>query len=321
MLPTKIFSILILFFSAFSFGLSQNYQPMVLENKYWVMQKYYSLDESNIESGYAIYFQGDTIINDFSYKNVFRTNLSGSHPCPPSEAPCFQFDLPYASMDATLIGHIRESILDLSVHYLALDDDQGCYSDIQETTLFDFSKMVGDTLNDCLVDGLGGMYTDGFGIIESYNNLEVFGKMRNAQRTTGKVTYIGLPFDGDINIFEEVGIEGFGLFHKFNNLDVLYDYCEDAMGDCNLISNTSELRLSSNVRVFPNPVKDQINIEIASILIGSKFSIITVSGKEIRTGMLTSVTTDLSLYDLDTGFYFITIQTDQGRSTTLFSKI
>ncbi len=294
---------------------------MVLENKFWIMQEFLSNDANNVQSGYALYFKGDTLINGSMYKNVFRSSLSGSHPCPPNEAPCFEFDLPYASMDTTLMGHIRESINDMRVYYLTTDDAQGCYSDSQETTLFDFNKMVGDTLNECLVEGLGGNYTDDFGIIESYSMLDYFGKERNAQRTIGNITYIGLPFQGDVHIFEEVGIEGFGLFHEYNNLDILFDYCENDMKGCKLISNTSEPRLSSNIKVFPNPARDKINIEIDLDLIGAKFSILNNSGRRFQSGVLNHTTTHLSCEDLESGLYFISIQNGVGEITLPFTKL
>lgn len=304
--------------NSFQFS-SQNYQALVSENKYWIMRRYYSLDINNISSGHAIYFKGDTSINGIVYKNVYKSNLSGTHPCPPYSQPCFEFDIPYASMDTSLIGHVRESTADMIVYFRAVSD-QGCYSSEDEVTLFDFGKQVGDSLNQCLYEAVGGLTNNGYGLVDGYQEVEKFGYLRNAQTTTGFLGFIGLPFEGEINIIEGIGAENHGLFHRFWGLDEMHDYCEGDIGECQLISSATSLKLSSNIKTFPNPASDEIHITVDRAFLGSPFFIKSISGEIIMKGSMSYMHQTVNTNELMAGLYIIEIDGKKGKQISRFIK-
>ena len=65
------------------------------------------------------------------------------------------------------------------------------------------------------------------------------------------------------------------------------------------------------ISVFPNPSKELIRIKIATVLIGSTYSIIDPLGKKVHGGKLSSQTSAVNIGALKAGIYFIKIK---GRS-------
>lgn len=63
------------------------------------------------------------------------------------------------------------------------------------------------------------------------------------------------------------------------------------------------------VKLFPVPAKDQINIDFPSSIQGSPFSIYSISGNLVSTGVLADNSIDIS--NLPKGSYFIRIETEK----------
>ncbi|MBK9256406.1 MAG: T9SS type A sorting domain-containing protein [Saprospiraceae bacterium] len=277
-------------------NLFAQYTPLVSENKFWIYHQYYSNDKPNLTSGYLINFEGDTIINNTNYKKVWHQELSGTHPCPMGQAPCFTFDQPYRTIGKFIVGYIREDIDERKVYFKSED---GTYCNQEEYLLFDFSLSVLEELDDCTKEALGSLMD--FGIIDSISNSHVFGEIRSVLHTTGFVTYIGLPYTGQVNILEGIGFEKYGLFHEYNNLSELRDFCEGSLIDCNIISSTKDAPLSSDnkISITPNPALDIIKIETTSDI--SNFEIIDQKGRIV-------ISTDqktINVSNLFSGLYYV----------------
>lgn len=229
---------------------------MVGEGKYWIYANFYSNDAPKILGGFIISLKGDTIVDNMIYKKVLRHELSGSHPCLPIQMPCFIPDIPYNITNTITIGIIRELPADKRVYYRAISQT---YCEEDEYLLFDFALDVGDELDECKKNAIGGKAN--FGIIDSVTVQDVYSRERRIMHTHGFVTYIGLPYEGDIQLIEGIGFDGYGLFHEMNNLSVLFDFCEGSLSDCNILSNVFDPDLRNIITIYPNPTNDKLYIE------------------------------------------------------------
>jgi len=252
-MKTKIFFLVmaIVYFSS----ANAQYLPLVEEDKYWILLVNFGSDFPNAASGHLLHFEGDTLIDNQFYKKVIKQELEGSHPCPPQEQPCFSIDRPYNTFSRGTLGFIREEVDFQKVYFLPLSQQ---YCKTEEFLLFDFSKQKNDTLNDCLRTAIGKNPDNDFGIVDSLTNEFLFGRQRNILNTNGSVTYIGLPFEGNIKIAEGFGFENYGPFHRFNNLDGLVDFCE---GNCEILSSTKSSEDDFFIKIFPNPTSSILKIE------------------------------------------------------------
>lgn len=297
----KIFLILML--TVFNMGSTfGQYIPMVNENKFWIYKNYYSNDKPNLTSGYLINFEGDTTIQNVPYNKVWHQELSGTHSCPPLQTPCFVFDQPYHIVDKFLIGFIREDINEKKVYY---KPKTGTYCNEEEYVLFDFSLEQHDTLDDCKKAALGSQMD--FGVIDSISYQLIYGEYRKIFHTFGFVTYIGLPYEGQVNIIEGVGFDRYGLFHGYNNLFELVDYCEGSLNDCNIISKSTEL-LDEAIVFYPNPTEDLMYVKGNFHLASAK--IISYTGQETK---VPNYGNTIELKGIPNGLYILEITTNEGK--------
>ena len=244
------------FFLLLSLAAKAQYIPMLEESKYWIHYTYYDSDHPNISSGHLITIDGDTLILNLSYKKIWIKGLKGSHPCPPSQQPCFQLDYPYTTTSADIVGFAREDLAAQKVYFLPA---AAWFCQTLEYELFDFSLLQGDALNDCLQDAVGTMGQPGYGLVDSLTTEEAFGKIRRVINTYGVVTYNGLPYSGRVGIYEGIGFGGFGLFHRYSNLTLLHDFCE---GNCNILSATDDITTESTLEIFPNPAVQSAHLKL-----------------------------------------------------------
>lgn len=293
----------LLFFLA-CFQAYGQYIPMVRENKYWIFNHYYNNDKSNVDSGFLIQFKEDTLLDNKSYKKVYRQELSGTEPCPPSQRPCFSFDLPYHSIGQTLIGFIRENEAEQKVYFKSVSGD---YCNEAEYLLFDFFLAPDSALDTCKKEALGGQA--GFGIIDSISLEFYYGKMRKTQHTFGYITYIGLPPIGVVNIIEGIGFERFGPFHEVGNRNELYDFCEgNSPENCGILSGVKAAVNTPRLLLYPNPASEFIRILLpAEIRKTGTYRILNCSGQLIREGEIPEGAGEYSMRvsTLPAGMYFI----------------
>lgn len=231
-------------------SISAQYLPFVEEGKFWIYTNHFQSDMPSAISSHAITFKGDTLINSLMYKKVFRYNLKGDHDCPPHERPCFQVEYPYQAESKWLISFVREDLDEKKVYHLPIDSNEFCASG--DHLLFDFSLMVGDTLNDCLFSVIGIDTEPGVGVVDSIKMENAYDKARNTLWTYGFEISIGLPFPSQIPIYEGVGAGSFGIFYK--PLSVFSDFCEGDIERCNSIfSNDRATYAVNEINIFPNP--------------------------------------------------------------------
>jgi len=295
---------IIFLFSFVSNMLHGQYIPIVEEGKFWIYLNHFDSDHPVAVSGHAITFQGDTIINSFSYKKVYKHGLSGEHNC--QFPPCFQFDIPYQTISKTLVSFIREDTVNKKVFNLPALNYGFC--DTIEHLIFDYSLDIGDTINSCIYEFIGADFDHHppLGIVDSIKVTERFGKNRTTIFTTGTQKYEYLPIIGEILILEGVGLENYGIFHE--PLSYLVDFCEGGMETCEIILANSTLESKKEVNIFPNPTNGVLQIsiekeELKSIRIFSAMGVFVTDF--IRTNSL-----DVS--NLEEGIYFLELTSENG---------
>lgn len=302
-MKAKIYLILFMMFTLAHKAISQ-YVPMVAENKFWIYQQFWSNDKPNVSSGYLIHFEGDTIINNTTYKIVYHRDLSGTHPCPPGQRPCFVFDQPFRIIGKYIIGFIRDDITEKKVYFKSIS---GTYCGEDEYVLFDFSLKVGDELDSCKRSAIG--FEQNFGRIDSISSIQSFGTLRKVFHTTGFTSYIGLPPIGQVNLVESIGFEKHGLFYEPNNLNELYDYCEGPFNECNIFLKNTDMINHKLFNVFPNPVKNTAyydsNIHVKSATIFNLYGQIKYPKTEMGS---------IELDGMDSGVYIVKVITKEGET-------
>jgi len=60
-----------------------------------------------------------------------------------------------------------------------------------------------------------------------------------------------------------------------------------------------------NFRVYPNPVKDVIHINVESKFVGTRFTITTISGQKVSEGKIEEGDSVVNIQDLSEGIYFM----------------
>lgn len=232
-------------------SLYAQYTPLVEEGKFWIYRNYEFSDMPQSVSGHAISFLGDTIVNAVAYKKVYRINLKGSQNCPPSEQPCWEFDIPYEEESKEIVSFIREDVQAKKVYNLPNANNLFC--GVNEYLLFDFSLDVGDTLNSCIYQNI--LATETFsspgGIVDSIKTVDSHGALRRTLFSFGFNTIIGLPFETKLMVAEGLGFENFGIFMQ--SLTEFSDYCEGSLGQCALLLSNDINITKQDIFVYPNP--------------------------------------------------------------------
>jgi uncharacterized delta-60 repeat protein len=89
----------------------------------------------------------------------------------------------------------------------------------------------------------------------------------------------------------------------------------DAQG--NQVISSNEPIISTNpYKIYPNPVKDQLTVEIDPSYLGIRYSIIDVLGREILNGIVHEQMTNINLQNLIPGIYFL-----YGQNRTIVHKL
>ncbi len=232
------------------------YLPVVVEGKYWVLKKYGDSDIPHAISAYALVISGDTLVNSLAYKKVYLSFLAGSHPCPPPQFPCFVPDFPYRALNKELVSLIREDTLSKMVYNLPIARHD-FFCDTIEYLVFDFSLEMGNVLNKCVYEAIGG---GSFGFVDSTGVYELYDNNRNTLYTTGYQTYLGLPPIGAIRIMEGIGFENYGVFHDPRS--ELIDFCAGGAQSCEILSSTTVPLDVQTVTIFPNPSKGVFHVQV-----------------------------------------------------------
>lgn len=280
------------------------YIPLVEENKYWIFREYYDNDNPNVASGFLIKFEGDTLLNNYIYKKVIKQNLSGTHPCPPAQTPCYVFDIPYNPISVELVGYIREEVAGRTSFFISIGSIY-CNS-ADEYELFNFSLSEGQFLDSCKVAALGN--NPNYGKIDSITTEVIYLKNRMVLNTLGYVTYIGLPYEGKVKIIEGIGFEKFGLFHQESNRIELYDFCDGTLSECKILSGaTSPAKKNPEFSVYPNPFDDILKVNAEKDI--EKITIFDLKGEKVYQE---KVGQSMTTVNLNSGVYIIQIVFEDG---------
>ncbi len=88
------------------------------------------------------------------------------------------------------------------------------------------------------------------------------------------------------------------------------DSCSDTSDIAVLTTSSgiSDLAKKYHVKIFPNPVNNQVNISFDAYLKGSDYSISALDGRILKTGTLESLTNIIDLSELADGQYILIIQ-------------
>ncbi|MDG1913756.1 MAG: T9SS type A sorting domain-containing protein [Crocinitomix sp.] len=73
--------------------------------------------------------------------------------------------------------------------------------------------------------------------------------------------------------------------------------------------------LENNITIFPNPVVNNVTIQVTEDLINASFVIVDLSGKRVMNGTINSLQSEIDLSELNNGQYVIAIQTENNVKT------
>jgi hypothetical protein len=268
---------------------------MVVDHARWIYDGFGDLNQNRT----GLEILGDSVINNISYKKVFRLSINDG-------APNSLIEIESKS----LVGFVREDLSDKKVYCLIFNElpqitfsEQTCLSEISngEFLLYDFDLIVGDTLNTCLA-----RQTE-----PSIDTIFVVSISPEIYNTYTLNTY-GLNFD--LELIEGIGYKE-GLFQHSNPAIsaakgfFLSLYCrEENINDC-LSSNNSNLEWNE-LSIFPNPSSSVINLSSSEPF--TELYIYNLLGKEYFSKQLGSTLN----YKLDisrwaSGVYIVKIGNDK----------
>ena len=240
----------LLFFSLVLKSIAQGYSPLIKENAQYFEHYLKSGPIATVESAWNLKISGDTIVNSLNYKKVYRrsmysldsTNFYYFHKAiDPNEAPVL-----YALLrEDTVLRKVWGIVLDSNISFSGPFPRCGVQ---QEVLMYDYSLLIGDTLNLCLA----GQFSD-----DTILNIGVdipFGFPTKAFYYGGtQVYYEGIG--SSIGLFDMQGI--FLSGYSWN----LYDYCVGTDSDCNVRFLSQDERENVDFQVFPNPTNNVVSIE------------------------------------------------------------
>ena len=274
---SKISFTLITLFFFFSISNAQN---MVVEGNQWNVVVWPSFSP-NVTS-YSKLIGEDTTVNNVVYKKVYHSSDSLN--------TNWSFNERYLREDSN--G---------KVYYKHWNSD--------EVVLYDFSLEVNDTFNVNEFCSLIVTHTDSIEL----NNGELRKRLR--------LEKLDAPFWG-----EQFWIEGIGslfavishfqfcdtdygdnLLCFYANGDLLYP---EAPSSC-FITGIEELNTTSNIKIYPNPMTNFLNIESEEIRL-SEYEIFDLVGKKVLQGALNNETNQIEINTLSSGHYLMVLMGKDG---------
>jgi hypothetical protein len=236
------------------------------------------------------YYSGDTTILNHKYKKIEKTEYD-------------IFCLNTVISGPNYIGAIRDDIFQKKVFYIPREDSV-------EKLIYDFNLGVGDTLisalnfNQPLIVNI----VDSILINDEYHKRIQF-------------RYV------DAEIIEGIGsrtglVEELVAFEGGSHLCALYVDTTFVFPDhpCNLSSTDTCLTLNVESQfkdeeflIFPNPAKDQfqINISTEMLIHNPRIEIFSIAGKIYKNEVLTNEITQIKSNDFKSGIYIVKVYTDK----------
>jgi len=259
----KIISILLLVLSMNLY--SQDYIPLAREGQHWIIMVY-DYQDTVLVYLWEYYMTGDTIINDFEYKTVYKRNLDKSN----------WYHPPFiGEEDYYPVGAIRDDISDRKAYAVLFKNSISTFCPVNEDyLLYDFSLSLNDTVDFCSFLG----WDDPNLIIQIYDDI------RYDQNTIVFSTYtheylegIGSPF----GLFEDIKIN-FKKDRFPSNPQLIY-YCPT--NDCDVLLDIDKPTTIKQFKTYPNPIsrmtQTHLTFELPPITNETTIQITDIFGKTI----------------------------------------
>ena len=90
--------------------------------------------------------------------------------------------------------------------------------------------------------------------------------------------------------------------------------------ECSTSSITKDNNIKKKFRVYPNPVKDAINISVGSEFIGNRYAITSISGQKISEGKIEKEESVVNIQDLSEGIYFMQLDENIHKSFKIIKE-
>lgn len=279
--------------------IAQTYSPLAVENRFWILKKYDLAEVApGALSGFMYAVDGDTVVNEQSYKKMYKYDLAGSHPC--ETGPCFSFEIPYRITGQELYALLREDLENRIIYAIPFGNGEFC--EPAEHVLFDFSLQPGDSLNDCSTQAIWGN-----GLVDTIRTETIYENERRTIYTTGVMTYLGLPPYGEVRISEGFGFVNHGPFHFSENRAEMYDFCEGTLESCNITYTGIQTIEKQPFITAPNPTTGVFTIH--SELAIESLGLYDLSGRLL----LKENSKEVNMTGFAAGVYILKITDKQGK--------
>lgn len=184
----------------------------------------------------------------------------------------------------------------------------------------------------------GALYADNAGTLGNYGiNLGATAPVLTAStwvtmgmsfnKTTGQVIWRGPGFNGSFTgaaIGEDPDEVDFivapGTSNTVAGVGTYDNFMVRASASDTLLGTNTVSVESSKLSVYPNPAKDYVNITNSGSTIVEKVTIVDVNGRVVKTVTSNSNDVRINISDLNTGVYFMNINTNEGPTTKKIIK-
>ncbi|MCK4569107.1 MAG: T9SS type A sorting domain-containing protein [Bacteroidales bacterium] len=272
---------------------SQNYIPLAVEGAQWVVAFNHIDTPWLVDDLWEYYAEGDTNINGKTYKKIYFRQLVVTQDPPPFE-PDGEYELK---------GFIRDDSTERKVFAIDMDPwgNDFCPAN-EEFLMFDFSVITGDTVDFCLIPyfytwTIDTIYPGTFIGFETryYEFLYCYeGYYEGMGSTYGLFEPMFTPFKKSDQKY---------IFYTY-----LYYYCREF--PCDLIVSVPEITsVENHLRIFPNPARDIVNINLRSSVTDGKIRLFNIYGQELIKVQINKgdVEYSLDLSGLTSGIYILTL--------------
>lgn len=262
---------------------------------------------TKVES-YNYYINGDSIIGSFLYKKIYKKG-EGYYTTSDWQNP--NCEGPYSYIQEEPSFFLRSEGKKM---FIVEPEDTAQF------LFYDFNLSVGDYVplsytnyeDDVLVTAIDSFYTP-----YGYRNRFTLG---NSSQNTSLYLIEGVGHsEGFIQPIQTV-FECSFWFDCFSLNDTTY-FPELAL-TCNIAVGLPENNVSKNIYVYPNPVKDILNVQANSLALES--TILTIHNSYGKVILITKINNSLTEIDMATfanGIYFLTVENGTTRSTQKIIKI
>lgn len=300
MLRSLIATILISLGTSFSLMSQTNVYHPLPENTIWRVDFSAAWHECMNQIYYHYYFEGDTTINGIGYRRVMRSPILSTF-----IGGGFYYGLPQNCNLHIMItpsdylggyaGVIRDDTISNKVYGFRPGFDTS------EVVLMDYNLDVGDTvIFDWTVNSIDSILING-----NYRK-RWFYDQSSKYFIQGIGTSLGL-LEGYFNILAGSGPHCQLICVKDTLASqIIYDSGVLSELGCQKITAVSENELLQGVSVYPNPVTEELNVQIGEE--PKEFVILDLKGRPLSIGLLDPVNSIIDLQDLSSGIYILKVE-------------